>query len=33
VTHMADLAIRLANQPRTQAAGMGWEAMFTAGRK
>jgi hypothetical protein len=32
VTHMADLVIRLAKNPRRQAADLKWSAMFTAGR-
>ena len=32
VTHMADLAIRLARQPSTQAAGLRWDTLFTARR-
>ena len=32
VKHMADMAIRLANEPRGQAAALGWEALF-AGRR
>ncbi len=30
VTHMADMAIRLAKQPSRQAAALRWEALFTA---
>jgi hypothetical protein len=32
VTHMADLAIRLATHPPTQARDLRWDALFTAGR-
>ena len=32
VSHMADLAIRLAKQPRKQSAELGWANMFTASR-
>jgi len=32
VSHMADLAIRLASDPRKQAEAMGWAAMFKASR-
>jgi hypothetical protein len=31
-THMADMAIRLAKQPPTQAPRLRWDALFTAGR-
>ncbi len=33
VEHMADLAIRLATQPRKQAEALGWAAMLSAGRR
>ena len=33
VKHMADLAIRLAHEPRRQARELGWSAMFIAGRR
>ena len=32
VTHMADMVIRLAKNPRTQAVDLKWNAMFTASR-
>ena len=32
VTHMADMVIKLARNPRTQAADLKWSAMFTASR-
>ncbi|MGI9090513.1 MAG: hypothetical protein ACR2GG_05335, partial [Gemmatimonadaceae bacterium] len=32
VTHMADMAIRLAKSPRRQAADLGWAGMMTATR-
>ena len=32
VTHMADMAIRLATQPPSQAAPLRWDALFTASR-
>ncbi len=32
VTHMADMAVRLAKFPRRQAVDLGWSAMFTSGR-
>jgi hypothetical protein len=32
VTHMADLAIRLAQNPRRQAVEAKWSALFTASR-
>ncbi|HWK90104.1 MAG TPA: hypothetical protein VNP72_08905 [Longimicrobium sp.] len=32
VQHMADMAIRLAKNPRRQELGLGWEALFTATR-
>jgi hypothetical protein len=32
VTHMADMAIRLARQPATQAKDLGWDTLFTASR-
>jgi len=32
VEHMADMAIRLAQNPRSQGAALGWESMFTANR-
>ncbi|HEU4881657.1 MAG TPA: hypothetical protein VFT45_05410, partial [Longimicrobium sp.] len=33
VTHMADMAIRLAKNPRRQAAAVGWEALFKGRRE
>jgi len=33
VTHMADMAIRLATQPRPQSAPLRWDALFTASRR
>jgi carbamoylphosphate synthase large subunit len=33
VQHMADMAIRLAKQPRKQAASFGWASAFTANRR
>jgi len=33
VTHMADMAIRLATQPRPQSALLRWDALFTASRR
>ena len=33
VSHMADMAISLARKPRKQAKSLGWEKLFTAGRR
>jgi hypothetical protein len=33
VKHMADMAIRLAKQPRPQRPRLGWDALFTASRR
>jgi hypothetical protein len=32
ITHMADMVIRLAKNPRKQAVDLKWSAMFTASR-